>query len=730
MPHTVHVSPHGNDTNTGTTPFTQDSDTNGPLQSLQAALEKARVLRDAAEKKSDVPADDQDSPHPDTLRDEVVHIVLHEGHYHLPQPLALGPEDSHTHFHAHEGAHPVIDAGLPLPAFTEEIRDDTTVWTADVSGIIDRIGYFHQLFVNDRRAPRARLPKKDYYWMEDVPGTVLGKTGYRSKKVQKHRFIAREGDFKAFRNITDCNVVVLHWWSEDRRAVASFDPATREVRLAEDTVFILVDDNTPVYARYYIDNVFEGLSEPGEWYCDRTHKKLYYLPREGESLDTVRAYAAGHTHILSLTGEPDQRRFVTDVQFHGISFLHSDWRDYNRQSQAANRLPGAIRLHGVRECGFVNCRIAHCGDYGIDITHGSKRCLISGCELFDLGAGAIKINGSNAYGSRLQRTGEITVSDNHCHALGRVHHGAGGMCIKHAFNTRVVHNHIHDCFYTAISCGWVWGYWESVTRNMRIEKNLIHDVGQGLLNDMGAIYLLGVQPGTAIRNNVIHTVTSRKYGGWAIYLDEGASHIVIENNICYDTTSQAFHIHFGNENIVRNNIWAFSGEGIFSLERGPQCVWPKKGLLNDGCTVNTVTAERNIFITDNTPVYLGGMAREINADASSELQNHPLISECNLFYDVGGNDIYQANGGHKIAREGYRDLFTWQQWQAMGYDRFSMIADPKCHCPKEGDFTLAADSPALALGFRPIDTADLGPRPVPTRDVTIPDGFMDPEIKY
>ncbi len=709
MQTTIYVSPQGNDEFDGTQPTNPHTATAGPMRTLHAARDKARRL------------------HAET--NDIITIRMQGGRYEIDSPLELTAQDSHTHFCASESKPAIVDAGTQIENFKEETLHGRTVWTADVTDIIKKRGYFRQLFVNDRRAIRARLPKNDYFWMKEVPGTVPGKTSYRAKDVQKHRFIAHEGDFKAWHNLNDCDVVVLHWWSEDRRAVASFDPSTNEVTLAEDTVFILVDDNTPVFARYYIDNVFEGLTEPGEWYLDRSQQKLYYLPRKGETLQNCEAYAAGGHSIVSIQGDAAEDDLVTDLHFRHIVFRHSDWRDYNRQSQAANMLPGAINLTGAHRCAFIGCRITHCGNYGIDILHGCSNCLISGCELSDLGAGALKLNGANANGDRALRTGEITICDNHCHALGRVHHGAAAICIKHAYGVKAVHNHIHDCFYTAISCGWVWGCWESVARDNHIEKNHIHDIGQGLLNDMGAIYLLGIQPGTTIRGNLIHNVKSRKYGGWAIYLDEGSSYMVIEHNICHDTTSQAFHIHFGNENMIRNNIWAFSGEGIFSLERGPSCSWPKKGITGDGTMVNSLTVERNIFITDDTPIYLGGMAQEIDGDHSGALQNHPFTSERNLFFDINDKPIRNANGGHKIAREGYREIFDWEQWQKIGYDRFSIVDDPKCADIASRDFTLADDSPAYSLGFTPIHTRDIGPRPELHHTISDPQYYKDPEIK-
>jgi hypothetical protein len=51
------------------------------------------------------------------------------------------------------------------------------------------------------------------------------------------------------------------------------------------------------------------------------------------------------------------------------------------------------------------------------------------------------------------------------------------------------------------------------------------------------------------------------------------------------------------------------------------------------------------------------------------------------------------------------------EWQALGYDQHSVVADPLCADMKKRDFTLAKDSPAFKLGFKPIDLSDVGPRP-------------------
>jgi len=706
------------------------------LATIAAARDAARKMEESA-----------DSP---------VVVRLAAGRHRINETLKLGPEDSFVHYVSADQA--VVDAGEQITGWQEEkLPTGATAWTADVSDVMDRLGAFRQLFVHSsgdssqaaehgsasggkgapntdglsgtgelspgsgRRAKRSRLPKEGYYWIDDVPGMDFS-LAHRPKDVQKHTFVAKEGHWQVFRNIGDVEVCVMHWWHDDRRPVKSYDPATRTVVLAEETHRPLVDDLDPRWARYYVDNVFEGLSEPGEWYLDRAEKKLYYVPMPGETKDATEVFAAGPAAFVEFAGDPDAERFVEGVRFEGIVFEHSDWRDVSRASQSNADLPGAITMVGARDCGFEDCAIRHAGNYAVDIQDGCTGCSFVGCTIEDIGAGGFMISGADARGPRARRTGEIAVTDCHIHALGRVHHAGAGVLMKNTYGNWVMHNHIHDLFYTGISCGWVWGYGESVSRDHRIEFNHLHDIGQGELNDMGAIYLLGVNPGTALRNNLIHDVRGFKYGGWGIYPDEGSSHIVIENNVVYDCRSQCFHHHYGRESSIRNNIWAFAEEGIIAISRGNDTYLPNKHAIPDGRITSAFTFERNIVVTDGSPVFLGGMEKWIG-DESGSLEGNNFISDLNLFYDAGGRDVWVANGGHLIAKEGYDREFTWSEWAGLGNDTHSAMGDPKFADLDGRDFTLAADSPARALGFKPIDLSRVGPRSKGERGrPTVPEG--------
>jgi hypothetical protein len=458
-----------------------------------------------------------------------------------------------------------------------------------------------------------------------------------------------------------------------------------------------------------VENVYEALSEPGEWYLDRSAGRLHYFPMPDETPETAEVFAPRTEQLLKLVGRPDDEKYVEYLRFVGLTFEHSDWQqpkgggerfdrpglDFAAAPQAAFNVPGALSLTGARYCAIEDCTIHHIGDYGVEIVEGCRGNRIVGNEITDLGAGGVKMGGADAKEPVLRRTGENRITDNRIHHGGRIFSSAVGVLSIHSFGNTISHNHIHDLFYTGISCGWVWGYADNVSRDNLIEKNHIHDIGHGLLSDMGGVYTLGVQPGTVIRGNLIHDVEKRNYGGWAIYPDEGSSHILIENNVCYNTSSQVFHEHYGRENIVRNNVFAFGREGQASLSRA------------EGH--NSFTFQRNIFLSRGQPTYAAGYA--------GQLEKQGFQSDLNLLWDGSGQPPVGVNAKHdSSANWVVLRTFGMDELRGLGYDVHSIVADPKCRDAEHGDFTLAEDSPAWALGFKAIDMSDVGPRTAAKRD--------------
>ena len=718
----LYVSPEGNDQWSGRLREGDEEATDGPLATIGGARNRLRELKTKG------------------ALDGPATVWIRGGRYAVSQPVVFGPEDSGpVTYAAYPGEEPVFDGGTRIADWEREQLGDVNVWVADVSEILDKAGPFRQLFADGIRRPRARLPKEGYFWIESLPGMDLSDKLFEGSDT----FQCARGDIRNWRNLNDVEVVVMHYWTEERMPVASFDESTNTVKSTRRSIFKLIDDIGKRCAKYYVENVFEALSEPGEWYLDRSAGKLYYVPADGETPDKTNVVAANCRQFIKLMGNPGKGEYVEFLRFIGLSFEHADWvqpdgwgtrfdpclapekRGHHDACiwadpckgkgetaavpQAAFNVPGVIHLEGARNCAIEDCRIERIGFYGIDLCDGCTGNRILGNTIRDIGAGGVKISGAGPGGLLGCRTGNNRVTDNHIADGGHIFLSGIGVVIQHAFGNLVAHNHIHDFFYSGISCGWTWGYGESATRENRIEKNHVHDLGKGVINDMGGVYLLGVQPGTTVRGNFFHDIRASNYGGWGIYPDEGSSHIVIENNISCNTSCHVFHQHFGRENTVRNNIWAFGDEGMIALSRGNA---HERGFPHPGKnTTCALTFVRNIILTDRQPVFVGALA-----DETGNLENGNFESDLNLFWDVSGEEIVSGNGVHgKAGKENLTRAFHFDEWRALGYDLHSVMADPKFADPGNYDFTLADDSPAFTLGFKPIDTSDIGPRPKDTR---------------
>lgn len=321
---------------------------------------------------------------------------------------------------------------------------------------------------------------------------------------------------------------------------------------------------------------------------------------------------------------------------------------------------------------------------------GTSHTVVKGNRFTCGGGGGIRVNGEGRRG--LENCREYTfdnhITDNELCFLGRRHFAACGILCMFTYDNEIAHNSIHDMYYSGISCGWDWGYQETVSHHNRIEKNLIYNIGYGLLSDMGGIYVLGKQPGTVISGNVIHDVVSRFYGGWALYTDEGSSYMTIENNICYHASENCFHQHFGGQNVVRNNIFAFSEDGSVRLSKKEMHM----GVLLDG----------NLH-------YLGGVPKYGRNDEFGFAHSN-LSTTREMVWDKDGKTAIGFRIGDPKCPEKDTIYDLGQMNSAFHVEEDTVFADPGFVDPENFDFTLQENAPALRMGFVPIDSSDVGPR--------------------
>ena len=278
---------------------------------------------------------------------------------------------------------------------------------------------------------------------------------------------------------------------------------------------------------------------------------------------------------------------------------------------------------------------------------------------------------------RSEETHDIEITDNEIHDNGKVFHQAVGVFVGQCYRVLIAHNHIHDLYKNAVSVGWSWHFGKSLAHDNVIEWNHIHDIGKNWFNDGGGIYTLGIQPGTVIRYNLLHDIGSAVYGGRGIYLDQASSKILVEKNITYRTTGGGLAVTYGQDNTVRNNIFALAK--LAQIE-------PNGGMATPERLLNSFVFEKNI-------VYWSPGEKVLR----NKWNDDKVVMRGNLYWQAGGGEVLM--GPEK-----------WADWQARGMDAGSVVADPLFVDAAKDDFRLRKHSPALKLGFEAFDLSAVGPR--------------------
>ncbi len=603
-----------------------------------------------------------------------VTILVHGGTYSLTAPLVLTPEDSGTadnpvSIAAAAGEKPVLSGGRRVTGWKEVTVAGKRLWAAELPEVRAGRWYFHQLWVNGHRRPRARYPHDGFLRIAALPDVKPD----TPRNQGQDRFQFHPGDLKRWKNLEDVEVVVLHLWVSVRLAVTGVNENQHLITFAHPSRRRLTDG--PLPARYYVENALELLDRPGEWYLDRKTGTLYDWPLPDEKMANADVIAPALPYLLRFAGKPEAKQAVGHVVVRGLTFAHAEWwpaRTDPVDVQAAAPVPAAIQADGLRDSALEDCTVTHVSNYGIHLARGCEHNRIVGCELTDLGAGGIQVGEMAVRDDPAQQTHANRVTDNHIHDVGQVFHQAVGIWIGQSYGNRIAHNHIHDLYYTGISCGWTWGYGKALARDNLIAENHVHDLGKGWLSDLGGIYTLGKQPGTVIRGNVFHDITGYRYGGWGIYLDEGSTDIRAEDNLVYRTSHGGFHQHYGQDNVIRNNVFALGRDAQLQRTRAE----PHRSF----------TFERNLVYYRQGKLLQG------------KWDDDKFVMDYNLYWRVGGEAVRFGS-------------WSWEQWRAKGRDQHSLIADPLFRDPDHGDFRLKSGSPALRVGFTPPDWSGVGPRP-------------------
>jgi parallel beta-helix repeat protein len=638
---TVHLEVDGN--------VAGDGSGRRPVATVGAAVELARKLRVARPT-------------------EAVTIEFGQGRFELAETVRLSPADSGLTLRAKSPGKTILSGGVRLTGWRED-ASRKGLWTVSLPAVVAGQWYFHQLFVDGQRAQRARTPNAGYF-------QAAGKLGEKSPITVPFK----PGDIRPeWAQWPDARLIMLMKWTDLQVPIRAVNSATHVAELPGGPRPYWMDEPD---ARYWVENVPDALDVPGEWYLDRKTGLLSLLAPKDVNPNRATVVAPRLREVVLVEGDVKAGTPVTGLTFAGLTFSEADYEvpaDGMISPQSAVPLRGGFRATHAVDCRVEDCTFANLAGYAVDLGRGTQRWKFVGNTVRDLGAGGVRIGEpGDRQPTAFDACHSHGVTDNEIVRLGRIFAPGCGVIVFQSGTNRVAHNHIADLFYTGISIGWNWGYEITPCRENVIEFNLVERVGQGKLSDMGGFYTLGPQPGTVIRNNLFRDVQSYRYGGWALYTDEGSTGIVVENNVAYRCKDAGFHQHYGRDNVIRNNLLAWNE--------------------NHSVMRTRVEEHRSFWFTNNVVIARSGT-----------LLGSSWGGTTNQFWS-DGNVWFDTRLGTEAAKYQFAGK-PWAAWQARGQDSHSVVADPQLVDPDRPELGLKPDSPAFRLGFRPIDLRDVGPRP-------------------
>ncbi|WP_373183387.1 right-handed parallel beta-helix repeat-containing protein [Bacteroides ovatus] len=584
----IWISPKGSDFNDGTR--------QSPKATLTSALRQAREWRRTE----------------DNRIQGGITIYMEGGTYAFHEPVFIRPEDSGTKespttIRSVGDEKVILSGGISINGWKKQGK----VWVADVPVFNGRPLDFRQLWVNGKKAVRAR-DVEDFEKMNRICSVDEKNEILYVPAVSIRRLIDNKGNLKA----KYAEMVLHQMWcvanlrirsvevQGDSAAIRFHQPESRiQFEHPWPRPMVTTDGHN---SAFYLTNARELQDVPGEWYHDIDARKVYYYPREGEKMQEAEVIVPAVETLVRVEGTLD--RPVCHIRFEKITFSYTTWMrpsekghvplqagmyltdgyriDPKMQRNYLNhpldnqgwlgRPAAAVRVVAARQIDFERCRFEHLGSTGLDYEEAVQGGVVCGCLFRDIAGNGLLVGSfsSAAHETHLpydpaDRREVCTQQHiNNCYftEIGNEDWGCLAIAAGYVGDVNIEHNEISEVPYSGISLGWGWTQTVNCMRNNRVHANLIHHYAKHMY-DVAGIYTLGSQPKSYVTENCVHSIYKPGYvhdpNHWFyLYTDEGSSFITVRDN------------------------WT-EGEKYLQNANGPGNVWE-----NNGPKVDSVIRER------------------------------------------------------------------------------------------------------------------------------------------
>ncbi|MEP2776635.1 MAG: signaling protein [Luteolibacter sp.] len=636
----IYVSTTGKDSNPGT----GDS----PLASLSAARDAAREFAGK----------------------EAVTVHVGDGVYYLPETLVFSPEDSGTEavpvvYQAVNDGAAILSGGSLLSLQWEDYKDGIAMAKTPEGLVID------QLFIDGKNQRMARYPNYD------AAKKAEPYQGFSADAFSKER-AARWADPE------DGYIHAMHrssWGGYHYRITGKDDKGevTYEGGWQNNRQMGMHKDFRMV------ENIFEELDAPGEWFHNAKTNTLYYMPVDAAGLAKAKVEVVRLRHLVEFQGT--EQSPVKHITLKGFVVRHAartfmDTKEPMVRSDWAIYRGGSVFLTGTENVSILDSEFDQVGGNAIFVNNYNRNTLVKGCHIHDAGASGVCFVGDpDALRDPLFEYGEKndldkidrtpgpktnnypslgTVEDCLIHGIGRVERQPAGVQIEMAMKITARDLSIYDCARSGINIG-DGAFGGHLIERCDVFDTVLETHDHGSFNSWGRDrYWRSDQPVSqaavdkdpklpfldAIHTTVIRDSRWRCDHGWDIDLDDGSTNYDIYNNLMLNT---GLKLREGFRRHAWNNVAPFG-------KLHPH-VW------YHGSKDQVYS---NIFKSGHAPARM------------AEPYTDGTMVDKNLFIDANAKKVSEK----------------------LGWDSNSITGDPMFVDPASGDFRVKDGSPALEIGFK------------------------------
>jgi len=581
---TIYVSVNGDNSNSGTK--------SSPVASVQSAVE---LSRNSGIKK----------------------IQIREGDYYNVA-VVLSTKDAGLTISGENGKKVRLFGGKMLDGF----KYNGNFLEATVPDSVLKDLDFRILIVNDTLKERARLPETGAFnHLSEWPYQWQSSQGGWAQKPTESDLTTlyyNPQDLGSWLDVKNAELTVFHAWDDSYVGLAEIDTLKQKLifsNAATHPAGAFSSWAGPKTHQYIVWNIREGMTHPGQWYVDRTNRKIVYWPKSWEKPENMQVMIPTQTHIFEI------EKNSSGINLENLQLSCAGGAIVNTGYGTGN-IAAAILASNVKNITLKNTMIKNVAGWAVKVT--GSNISIDDCEFSFTGAGGLRYDGKH-----------ISVERCGIHDLGKLYFGAVGIMGGGNFNL-VSHCELYNIPYCAIN---------SLGNQSVAEFNLVYNFKQTMV-DGGAIY--GADDSTTYRNNAVIAPKGNTIEGWSYYFDELADHSIMENNLAVNTLVPVHH-HMAGPLIIRNNVFIDEKRQEISYALCSDLTFSGNILIADEILFSGPTGEKGVTKKESLNAVF---QRYFDCNGIVKFDGNQLLADT-VIHDV--LHIYSP-----IRREGFR--FSKDQW--------------------------------------------------------------------